>query len=88
MLPPQPKDKEKQKIYSGKKDMVDSSPAALEVNGTQCSDSQATDIMMSDAATLVDRSQAEDASSWEETHMAEDVDGTQVRRSCSLSAIS
>jgi hypothetical protein len=90
MMPAQPKDKSKQKNPFGKKKAgVDSTPVAsqVEVSTTQNSDSQATDVMMSDAPTLVETSQDgdRDESALEETQIVEDVDCTQV---CSTRASS
>jgi hypothetical protein len=87
MLPPQPKDKNKQNNpFSKKKGGGDSIPAASQVDPTRDRDPQVTDVMMSDAPILVETSQSQvlDESCLEETQMVEDVDGTQVSLSCSI----
>jgi hypothetical protein len=87
MLPPQPKDKNKQaNPFSKKKSGSDGTPPAPQVDTTPNGDPQVTDVMMSDAPTMSDaatlvetsQSEAQDESGWEETQMVEDVDVTQV----------
>ena len=88
MLPPQPKDKQKKNNPFSKTKGGDDSTAATvapQVDTTpdadpQVIDTQITDVMMSDAATLVDSSQSQvlDESGWEETQMVQDADETQV----------
>jgi len=70
-----PKGKDKQKNPFGRKT---GDITASQTDATQSLDSQATDVMMSDAPTLVETSQAPDKSGWEETQMVQDGDGTQV----------
>ena len=86
MLPP--KDKNKQNNpFSKKKGGGDSTNTTIapQVDATldaetQVVDTQVTDVMMSDAPTLVESSQSQvlDESGWEETQMIEDGDRTQV----------
>jgi chromosome transmission fidelity protein 4 len=83
MLPAQPKDKNKQKNPFGKKKAgIDSIPVGpqVEVGTTQNSDSQTTDVMMSDGLTVVETSHDRDQydTVLEETQLVEDDDCTQV----------
>jgi len=68
----QPKEKDKQKNHVGRKGVADTTPSPSEANGTQQSDSQATDVVMSDATVV--ESQAPGSPPWDETQM---VDATQ-----------